>query len=196
MSTQNDKITFLAAGTLRAAGRGRFFLLTTLSAGVAVTIKFRQPNKSAGIVLENVGAIRVGPVDDASYWEEVTIQSPVAQVVEFINGDDPVEFPNAVSVTGDVTTSERPSNTFTTATKATINAGTSVDIAASPTRKRITIANESDSPNSFWVRDQAGVTDAGIEIQPGMNHPFLTRAALRIRNNGAGACDYTISEEA
>lgn len=194
MATLKDKLTFAGAGTQRAAGRGRFFLI--VAAASPVTIRCRQPNKGAGIVIENVGVCRIGPVGEDSAWEEVTIQSAAAQIVEYINGDDPVDFPNAVSIAGDVVTQERPSAALTSQAKTALATANNVDIAANLLRKAIVIQNWSDSAGNFCVRDQAGTTDAGEEIQAGMGRRFAVTGALRIRNNSGVSVNYSWNEEA
>jgi hypothetical protein len=192
MSTNKERLTFTGAGSQKA-GRGRFFLLA--NATLPVTLRFRQPNHGAGIVLENVGVCKVGPVSEESYWESVEVVSPGAQVVDYIVGDDPVEFPNAVTVTGTTLTAEAPSSAVVTPDDNPIPAATTEVIAANLTRKRITVGNLSTNTVALRVR-AVGATGGGAELQPGMSYEFRTTAALEVRNNdGAVAGSYWIFEE-
>lgn len=193
MATQNGRIVFNGAGERGYAGRGRYFLL--VSAGAPVTLKFNQPNRGAGITLENVGVLKVGPVEDESYWQSVEILSTGAGTITFINGDDPVEFPNAVTVTGVTQITEAPSSVVVTPPDNPIAAATTETIAANGARKRIRIGVLSTETVSLRIRE-VGATGGGAEIQPGTNEPFVTTAALEVRNNDAAvASSYWIFEE-
>lgn len=192
MSTKTYTLHFTGPGMLPLP-QGRFFMIKSASAALDIVARRRdgQPTE-----FQNVGAGLKFNALETQRWYQLDVSSSVAQVVEIVISDEAqVDFSNTVSVAGTAQTEEMPSQAISTPAGGTLATGTQANIAANPARRRITISNWSQSGGSIYVRDQAGTSDAGIEIQPGMGFTLHTVAALRIVNNSGASASYTILEE-
>jgi hypothetical protein len=195
MSTELRTEQIPASGKIPLGSRNFFFLLT---ATAVVNVTFQRRGTSFGVTGVLGGYVK-GMVER---WESATISGTAGTIISFFIGDeelqeDITDFRTQIaSIAGVVPIIMQPLSVFTTPTKATVAAGASVEIAADLLRRKITVGNESTSANSFWLRDASDVTDAGFEVQPGTDRTVDNTAALRIRNNGAAACTYTITRQA
>lgn len=195
MSTRTYTLNFLGASMLPLP-QGRFFLIKDATASLSISARRRDGQP---IDFEDVGAGMFFNGLETQRWYSLEVTSAVAQVVRIVISDDAsVGFANVVSVAGSVTTQENPFATYTTPVDVSIPTADHLDIAANPARRAIRIgalANNAPATTNLRIRDQAGTTAAGIELQPGMSERIPTTAALRIRNNDANAQSVWYYEE-
>jgi len=188
----------VGAGATVTFGRGRIFNL--LQAASPVTIVLEGKSVQGGqTAIRKFVSIPAGSKFTAPRGEEWTflrLTSAAAQNVTLFVGDDDMTFNNAVTVTGVAVVAITPSSSINAPAQSNINAATSdtTTITANLSRKRITVGNLSTSPNSIRVSAD-GVTNKGLELQPGTFAEIDTTAALGIRNDGAGACTWYFFEE-
>lgn len=178
-------------------GRGNLFIL--FAATAAVNLRLERSGNSEGF--DNItGGIRVQRLNS---WDFAVIIGAPGTTVQWITGSENVVedkadvFLQVTTVAGTVAVASAPTTTFTTPVDVLVGAGASSDIAANPLRRAITIGADvaNADPLPLRVRDQAAVTEAGIQLQAGMSVRLETIAAIRIRNNGAVGQTYSISEE-
>ena len=185
----------LLAGVQATFGAGRIWYLKSASAPVTITCEQYRSGASVRKFI-NVAAGFKFKADPDDGWVYLRMLSALAQNIEIIIGDDDVEVANAVTVSGGVFTNETPSSAFaTTVAETALGAASSANIAANLSRRRITVNASSTNTASLWIRDQAAITNGGIELQPGLFVELKTTAAFRIRNNSAGAQSYSLTEE-
>jgi len=185
----------LTAGVQATFGQGRLFYIKTATSPLTIVTEQYRSGASVRKFI-NVPAGFKFAADPGEGWVQMRVISALSQNVEIIIGDDDVELSNAVTVSGSVVTQDQASTGFaTTVAETALAAANSADIAANLSRRRITVMASSTNTGSLWVRDQAGITNGGIELQPGLFVELRTTAAFRIRNNSAGAQSYSLSEE-
>lgn len=178
MTTRTYTLTFAGAGT-GVLPAGVFFYVKTATA--ALTIRTRG-STSSPIEFADVGAgLKFGPVPAEKRWTYLDVESAVAQVVTVIVSDDAeVDIASTVNVAGNVQVSEVPSVTLATPARVSLNTATDVPIvAASATRRRVTIQNPSTNTESVNVGPTGQLsTTRGLEIEPGTSFEFVTSAAI------------------
>lgn len=188
MSSRTRSETFPASGRIDL-GPGNFFFILSSSANLT-EVQFVRGGTYWGA--ENVGGgyLKV----NVEEWRAAILRAPAGTTITFFYGSEEVREDNTdfrqviASITGTVIAIPTAS-TFTTS-KAALATATSSDIAADASRKRITIAAESDNTGSIWVRDQAATTDSGYELVPGAAVTIYNTAALRVRNNSGASQDF------
>lgn len=193
MQTRTLIVTFAGAGSQDLPG-GTFLFIKAASAALDIIITDQNGTQST---LSQVGAGARLRRPQTAPWRFTRLTSAAAQVVTVIVSDE-AEFDvaNTVTVSGSVTTAESPSASFTTPAFDTILTGASLDIAANPARRRITITALSTNSDSVYVRDQSGTGAAGIELQSGQSAELCTTAAIRVQNNTAASQIVLRAEEA
>lgn len=195
MSTKSYTLNFTAAGMLPLP-QGRFFMIKSATSALSISARRRDGQP---VEFVNVGAgLQYNSLETLG-WYSLEVTSAAAQVVEIIISDEAsVTFANLVSVAGSVTVQDQPFATFAPPADASIASAASLDIAANAARRAIVIgslASNAPATTNLRVRDQAGTTAAGVELQPGTSVRIPTTAALRIRNNDANAQNVWYYEE-
>ena len=188
----------VGAGATATFGRGRIFNLLQAATPVTIVLEAKSPKggQTAIRTFKNIPAGSKFTAKVGEEWTFLRLTSAAAQNVTLFVGDDDMSFNNAVTVTGVAVVAITPSSTINAPTQTTI-AATTTDIATitqNLSRKRITVGNLSTSPNSIRVSAD-GLTNKGIEVQPGTFAEFDTTAALGVRNDGAGVCTWYFFEE-
>jgi hypothetical protein len=184
----------LSAGVQATFGQGRVWYIKAATS--PLTIVAEQSRSGANVRrFINVGAGFKFSAAENDGWTYLRVTSAVSQVIEIIIGDDDVEVSNAVSVTGAVASVEVPASAFSLVNLLTIATANHSDIAANPTRRRITFSNMSTSGGSVMIRDTGGVGNAGIELQPGTSFTLKNTVAIRLRNNSGASADIGVLEE-
>lgn len=191
MSTRIFTEAFGAGETREVGAGGR--LLYIIAASSAINVETTgTPNAPA--TLQGVGAGLKYRRPDR--WRTLKFTSPGAQNITFaVSDDDDIEIANAVTVSGVAAVLVSPATVFTAGGLTTLATANSLDIAANLARRRITISSDPTSAGTAWIRDQTGITDGGIPLQPGTFVELQTTAAIRVRNNTGGDCFIGIAEE-
>lgn len=131
--------------------------------------------------------------DPGDGWDILEIRSASAQNVEMIIGDDDVEIAQAVSVTGNASTIERPCASFSNIAPIVTGAVQAALFAANLNRRRITVTAHSTNTASVMLR-VAGTANSIYELQPGLSFTYANTAALDYFD-GVGGQTVMIAEE-
>lgn len=188
----------VGAGATITFGRGRIFNLLQAAAQVSITLEGKSVSGGQTAVRKfvNIPAGSKFTAPRGEEWTFLRLTSAAAQNITLFVGDDDMSFNNAVTVTGTAVVAVTPSSAVNAPTQQSLAATTS-DVATLPanlSRKRVTIGNLSSNTTSIRVSAD-GVTNKGIEIQPGVFTEFDTTAALGIRNDSAVAVIWYFFEE-
>lgn len=185
----------LSAGVQSTFGSGRIFYLKSASGPVTITAE----RSGSGASIRKFTNVTVGfkfKADDGHGWTLLRVLSATTQNIELVIGDDDVEFSNAVSISGSVTTVDTPSGTITASVADTVIAtATAYSIPANTGRRRITIGSLGANTGNVRVQSTGAGAARGLELVPGTFVGLATTAALDVRNDtGANQSVYVLEE--
>jgi len=189
------RVEILPASGEAVLGPGNFFFL--LNAAANVTVSFQRGGTTFGATDIGAGYLK----RNVSEWNRATITGPAGTSVTFFYGnediaEDDTDFRGGITtIAGVAAFAEQPAATLVSTANAALATANSLDISANLSRRRISIHSDSINAGSVWVRDQAGTTDAGQELQPGQTIEVKGTYAIRVRNNSGVSVNLSTNEE-
>jgi hypothetical protein len=185
----------VGAGGKATFGAGSVFVLGSIAGPVSVVArKLGSSNKNR--TFANVPAgfkFTADSPDDGFDLLEVT--SPSAQTISIAVGTDDVEFSNAVTVTGNVSTQDLPASTLAdTAPKACGNGAQTAVVPVNGARRRVLLTVDPAATGNVFFRAAGGANNVVIG-QPGMSYSFNGTYGIDCRNDTGAAVNIYIAEE-
>jgi hypothetical protein len=183
----------LTAGQKAMFGAGTQFVI--VSATTAVTIIARtlgSSNKNRTFTGVPAGFKFTSDTPDDGF-DLLEVTSPVNQAFSISVGNDDVEFSNAVTVTGGVTTQEAPKTSVADQAPVVTIAGQHALFAGNGGRRAITISADPANPNTVYFRTAAGGNDLAF-VQPGQSVEFDGTYAIDYRDPTGGNTLYRFEE--
>lgn len=188
----------LGAGGSATFGSGTQFLLVSAASAVTVTAK-SIGNSNKNRVFSGVPAgfkFTADTQDDG--FDTLTVTSAAAQTISISIGTDDVQYSNAVTVTGNVTTSELPTSTLTDFVSPVSALATTTNnhiVPANGGRRIVTLTVDPNYAGGLLYARAVGGTHDLLPMQAGVSYKFPGLYGVDVNNPNATAANIYVAEE-
>jgi hypothetical protein len=188
----------LGAGGSATFGSGTQFLLVAASSPVTVLARsIGNSNKNRTFSGVPAGFKFTADTQDDGF-DTLTITSPAAQTISISVGTDDVQYSNAVTVTGNVSTTELPTGAITDFVSPVSALATTANNHIVPVnggRRKVALTVDPNYAGGLvYARSVAGAHDL-LPMQAGLTYTFAGTYGVDVNNPNATAANIYVAEE-